>query len=140
MPSRIRVSCISIIALGAWAVPAFAAPVAVNDAYSVNEDAALVISTTPFLTESFDLPLNDTRGFTFVPHIFGSSGTAGPGTGAGVDVQGNPPGGLQVIQNFRTTVGANRSAGWQNTFAVGAAQSVRVSVDYRATTGSGSRA
>ena len=107
-------------------------PVAVNDAYSVNEDGTLLISTTPFLTESFDLPLNDTRGFTFVFGIFNGNGNQG--SGSENDIQGNPPGGLQTIQPFRSNAGTTRTGGWQNTFTVATAQTVRVSVDYRATT------
>ncbi len=107
-------------------------PVAVNDAYSTNEDTALIISTSPFLTESFDLPLNDTRGFTFIPGIFNANGNGS--SGSEIDIQGNPPGGLQAIQPFRNGAATTRTSGWQNSFTLPTAQSVRVSIDYRATT------
>jgi Bacterial Ig domain len=134
MPRRIRVSCLSILTLAAFSVSSIAVPVAVNDAYSTNEDAALIISTSPFLTESFDLPLNDTRGFTFAGGIF--NGNANGSSGSEIDIQGNPPGGLQSIQAFRNGAVTTRTSGWQNTFTIPTAQTVRVSIDYRATTNS----
>src|SRR6185436_18115764 len=107
-PMRIRPNTLLLSSvLVALLSSADAVPVAVNDSFSTNEDTDLALSGSAFLAENFDLPLNDTRGFTFVAHIFGSSATTGAGTGTDTDIQGNPPGGLQTNQTFRALAGAN---------------------------------
>jgi len=112
-----------------------AVPVAVNDSYSTNEDTPLVISTAPFFSEAFDSIVadTDTRGFTFQPNIFGLGSGQG-GLGGANDIEGFPPGGLDVRQAVSTSSLTNRNSGWTRSFTVGATQTIRVTLNYKLTT------
>jgi len=112
-----------------------AVPVAVNDSYSTNEDTPLIISTAPFLAEAFDSISSetDTRGFTFQTNIFGLGSGVG-GLGSASDIEGFPPGGLDVRQTASATATVVRNSGWNRQFNVPASQTIRVTLNYRLTT------
>ena len=122
----------------AFVSPSAAAPVAVNDTFSTNEDTALIISTAPFLNEGFDgvSAVTDSRGFEFIRNIFELGSNQG-GSGFASDIDGNPPGGLTIIQQLSANTGITRNSGWRRTFTVSTAQTIRVTFDYRLTTDGG---
>ncbi len=109
--------------------PAFAAPVAVNDAYTTNEDTVLSPTGGVFINDAFP---TDISGYTFAVSVFGqATGGTGPGTGVWSGTAGNPPGGLQVNQGFRTQQLAIRDPGFTKNYTLGTAQAVKVTFQYR---------
>jgi hypothetical protein len=58
------------------------------------------------------------------------------GNGGANDIEGFPPGGLDVRQSASTNATINRNSGWQRAFTVPAAQTIRVTLNYKLTTDS----
>ncbi len=128
--SRIAVPCVLLLS----ALTAAALPTAVNDAYTVAEDAVLTVAGTgsTVIASGFD---SGAEGFSYVDDPFG---TARPNNASGThDAAAGNPGGALRVELGRVNFSGGFSGGWRHTFSLVAATTVRVTFDWRVATRGG---
>lgn len=133
MPNALRRALLTLLT----AVPAFAAPVAVNDTFTGSEDSPVSPDGQPALSVNFNAGAD---GFSYVDDPFGTN-AANNESGSHEAAGGfNSTGGLQVrVGNRPGNNGGLRqsSGGWERTFTLPAAGTIQFSGRYRLQTEGG---